>query len=211
MDKSGNVNKSPLTFHIIRRAFITLLSMLRRGGVEAEQRAEVRGLPRVQDLIRPHRVHDVGRLRSERVFFQEDQISGRLISTWLLLQFGSSFLGNLDRHQSDRDANVRRFGSLGRFGCLGQGRVGRASTVDVVHVVFELVLAFEGGAAVRAAERAHLRVDDHVLGQSFLDAEGLVADHTAVRLLSWLKINTRLIGMKWNLSWNYSTGLQHAR
>lgn len=56
--------------------------------------------------------------------------------------------------------------------------------MDVVHVVFELVLAFEGSAAVRAAERAHLRVDDHVLGQSLLDTEGLVADHTAVRLLS---------------------------
>lgn len=51
-------------------------------------------------------------------------------------------------------------------------------------MVFELVLTFKGGAAVRAAERAHLRVDDHVLGQSFLDAEGLVADHTPVRLLS---------------------------
>lgn len=161
--------------------------MLGGGGVEAEQRAEVRGLPRVQDLIRSHRVHDVGRLRSERVFFQEDQISGRLISTWLLLllQFSSSFLWNLDRHQSDRDTHISRFGSLGRFGCLGRGRVERASAVDVVHVVFELILAFEGGAAVRAAERAHLRVDDHVLSQSFLYAEGLVADHTAVRLLSW--------------------------
>lgn len=168
--------------------------MLGGGRVEAEQRAEVRGLPRVQDLIRPHRVHDVGRLRSERVFFQEDQICGRLISTrlllLLLLQIGSGFLGNLDRHHGDRDAHFSRFGSLGCLGCLGRGRVGRAHAVDVVHVVFELVLAFEGGIAMRAAEGAHLRVDDHVLGQSFLDAEGLVADHAAVRLLSWLEINT---------------------
>lgn len=61
--------------------------------------------------------------------------------------------------------------------------------MDVVHVVFELVLAFEGGTAVRAAERTHLGVDDHVLGQSFLDAKGLVADHTAVRFLSWMNQN----------------------
>lgn len=173
-----------------------LLCMLRGGRVEAEQRAEVRRLPRVQDLIRPHRVHDVGRLRGKRVFFQEDQISGWLISTRrrrrLLLQIGSSFLWNLDRHQCHRDAHFSRFGSLGRVRCLRRGRVGRTCAVDVVHVVFELVLALKGGAAVRAAERPHLRVDDHVLGQSFLDAEGLIADHTAVRLLSWLKINTNV-------------------
>lgn len=174
------------------RVWKTLLSMLRGGRVEAEQRAEVRGLPGVQDLIRPHWVHDVGRLRGECVLFQEHQISGRLIHSrlllLLLLQIVCAGLpGNLDWHQGDRDARFSRFG---RFGCLGRGRDGSARAVDVVHVVFQLVLAFEGGAAVRAAKRAHLRVDDHVLGQSFLDAKGLVADQAAVRLLSWINTNT---------------------
>lgn len=54
--------------------------------------------------------------------------------------------------------------------------------MHVIHMVLQLVLPLEGGTAQGAVERPGIGVDDHVLGQSLLDAEGLMADGAAVGL-----------------------------
>ena len=61
----------------------------------------------------------------------------------------------------------------------------RVDDVHVVHVVLELVLPLKGGAAVEAVEGAGIGVGHHVLGQSLLDAEALVALGAPVRLLTF--------------------------